>query len=678
MVKTSKAWEYFIDNGDTANCKHCTKVMKLSTKCKTTSSLRTHLRTMHPDLYTEMMRAEDLRNPLSGLLDNDSDSDVDEPVEPGTSRDRVGGDGAPKTPSFCRKRQKSGGIEPPPAKSPRVGRRPEWSRDHVEQIRLETMITRWVCETNQPFAVVDHEAFVRLIKHATYGQYHKLSARTLSNSRVPAMFQFIKGKVNGFIEDDKPNLDGVGFTTDIWTSDTNAAFMSLTLHYIDARFKLKRFLVRLVAFPEQHTGENMASKLDVLIAKLGLRAGLNSWCTTDGGSNVKNAVTIADHIQTGIWCVDHRIHLIISDVWKKCPLWSALSSKVSRLVCHFSHSSKASTKLRNVAQRLGLSRTKLCQRVATRWNSDLRQLQSVRDLWRALEELALDDSSNTISNLLPSAQEKLNIGAMINLLEHFATLSECVSSDKNVTITEVVPRLYRILAILMNLSRNSPSPLMGEVAEFMLRELESRFPSCGATQIEFAMAHFLDPRYKGAVLRKLGESYDIARDAVVAGMIALVDDVGSTDGSSPSSSDSPPPLDPDPEDPNFDPVDACLQEVYGPRPTSRSGSSSLMIQATMELELYTNKKDGVADKDRNVLSWWQDNSRRLPLLARLARKILAIPASSATSERVFSTAGEICSERRTNLSVTNIEMLVYMKENMRELNNHDIVWPGFG
>ena len=63
------------------------------------------------------------------------------------------------------------------------------------------------------------------------------------------------------------------------------------------------------------------------------------------------------------------------------------------------------------------------------------------------------------------------------------------------------------------------------------------------------------------------------------------------------------------------------------------------------------------------------------MLARLGRQILAIPASS---ERVFSSAGNICTVRRTNLSVSKMEQLVFMKENSKLLDEiSDLKWPGY-
>ncbi|MGH0148639.1 UNVERIFIED_CONTAM: hypothetical protein FKN15_033803 [Acipenser sinensis] len=53
------------------------------------------------------------------------------------------------------------------------------------------------------------------------------------------------------------------------------------------------------------------------------------------------------------------------------------------------------------------------------------------------------------------------------------------------------------------------------------------------------------------------------------------------------------------------------------------------------------------DEDLNLLCWWKDRTTVHPSLAQMARFILAIPATSALSERDFSTVGFIVQERRT-------------------------------
>ena len=49
------------------------------------------------------------------------------------------------------------------------------------------------------------------------------------------------------------------------------------------------------------------------------------------------------------------------------------------------------------------------------------------------------------------------------------------------------------------------------------------------------------------------------------------------------------------------------------------------------------------------------------ILSRVAIGILSIPASSASSERVFSTACRVLEKRRTQLSSSSIDALVYLR-----------------
>ena len=68
-----------------------------------------------------------------------------------------------------------------------------------------------------------------------------------------------------------------------------------------------------------------------------------------------------------------------------------------------------------------------------------------------------------------------------------------------------------------------------------------------------------------------------------------------------------------------------------------------------------------------MLSWWNRHQNILPLLAKFARTILAIPASSAKSERVFSIGGFLVNARRTNLNPSKVEQLIIIKENRQKV-----------
>jgi hypothetical protein len=59
--------------------------------------------------------------------------------------------------------------------------------------------------------------------------------------------------------------------------------------------------------------------------------------------------------------------------------------------------------------------------------------------------------------------------------------------------------------------------------------------------------------------------------------------------------------------------------------------------------------------------------KRYPQLVTLAVKYLGIPATSVSSERIFSKAGEIVNRRRASLKPSTVDMLVFLSKNMSSL-----------
>ena len=61
-----------------------------------------------------------------------------------------------------------------------------------------------------------------------------------------------------------------------------------------------------------------------------------------------------------------------------------------------------------------------------------------------------------------------------------------------------------------------------------------------------------------------------------------------------------------------------------------------------------------------MLHWWKVNAATFPVLAKLAR-ILALPASSAPSERVFSKVQEVVDKRRNRMEAATSEKLIFLQ-----------------
>jgi len=64
---------------------------------------------------------------------------------------------------------------------------------------------------------------------------------------------------------------------------------------------------------------------------------------------------------------------------------------------------------------------------------------------------------------------------------------------------------------------------------------------------------------------------------------------------------------------------------------------------------------------QSLLQYWKEQSSDYPLLSQVARRLLAISASSAQSERDFSSVGRTVTEARAQLSASKVESLEFVR-----------------
>ena len=86
------------------------------------------------------------------------------------------------------------------------------------------------------------------------------------------------------------------------------------------------------------------------------------------------------------------------------------------------------------------------------------------------------------------------------------------------------------------------------------------------------------------------------------------------------------------------------------------GDRAERIEVSNEIKEYMSMPSVPLDTD--PLQWWRTHKHRFPVLARVARRFLCIPASSAPAERVWSTAGNTITEKRARLSDQSVENII--------------------
>ena len=83
-----------------------------------------------------------------------------------------------------------------------------------------------------------------------------------------------------------------------------------------------------------------------------------------------------------------------------------------------------------------------------------------------------------------------------------------------------------------------------------------------------------------------------------------------------------------------------------------SGLANYKVEETMPL-------------NSNPLLWWKAKELKYPILSKLAKGYLCVPATSVASERVVSSAGDLVSAQRSCLHSEHVDKLIFLTKNQR-------------
>ena len=94
-----------------------------------------------------------------------------------------------------------------------------------------------------------------------------------------------------------------------------------------------------------------------------------------------------------------------------------------------------------------------------------------------------------------------------------------------------------------------------------------------------------------------------------------------------------------------------------------TGQSELPKQTLVDQEFanYTT----ASEEAQSMLAWWSQHGHIFPRISVLAKKYLAVPASSVPAERVFSLAGNLVNKKRARMSPDTIDTMIFMNRNMK-------------
>jgi zinc finger BED domain-containing protein 1 (E3 SUMO-protein ligase ZBED1) len=394
----------------------------------------------------------------------------------------------------------------------------------------------------------------------------------------------------------------------------------------------------------------------------------------------------------------------------------AILKQCHRLIEHFTSSTQATEKL-NTIQRVSLNKAPLqvIQDVITRWWSTYAMVERLFELKVALQ--LYDDEQNfervnsraKIKARMLTKKEWIALEHLKTVLKPFKLAQQFLEQEKNVTISFIPFILDTIRDELTNVVEVANTEMNTSVVACgtaMLESFETHFggpgdpvfnkkPVRGDRQRQVGVhpavifAHALDPRFKALKIIPSVERegvWDALVDEVLkSANFSAGGDKGTTGSSNHDASGDKDKTTPNNDDPlatppppkqkkktnaffEATPIKKHLRRLQADSDTETDMPlvpDVLREQVTLELKQY--KSHRPIKIDENPLTWWAEWRHVMPLIWKYARIVLAIPATSAPSERAFSSAGNLVTQKRSRLGGDKVEEILMVKENMHRL-----------
>jgi hAT family C-terminal dimerisation region len=461
------------------------------------------------------------------------------------------------------------------------------------------------------------------------------------------------------VKEELAAVSSLSLTTDIWTSMSNDAYISITASYITNDWKFINRTLDNKPMEERHTQDNISASLKTSAEEWGIADKVNA-VVHDGAANMND--TANSNGWKDVNCSAHILHLIVTSSMGINKVTNNPISKcigaASHLVGHFSHSPLASNELVNRQKAMNIVGDnglplKLVQHVKTRWNSVYDMFEHLHKLrWPVVAVLSDRNFVKAADAKTLDLKEEYwqLIEDLLPVLQPLQIASELLCADKMPSASVVYPIINKLIAIDLT-TKAGDSPVIKAFKDNVRQSLDQRFEvsNLETASHPFLVATVLDPATKQMEL--FSEEF---RQAAYSHVRTTTQQSSLLAPPSPAAASTADANVPPPKRSKLDLRAATLKFLSSNTVAPRS-------PAALEFDRYM---AALVNTNQDALQWWANNASQYPECAALARVYLSVPATSVLSERQFSEAGRLISKLRSRLNSDRVDTLIFLYANM--------------
>lgn len=455
------------------------------------------------------------------------------------------------------------------------------------------------------------------------------------------------------------DVSSLAFTADAWISRATEAYLGVSCHFMTKDWQMKTLNLATMYLEERHTAQNIMTWLEEVIDKFNISPTKIKAVVHDNGANMVAAMRLLEqkHGWASVRCAGHTLQLVINHALKDTTISRAISASRS-IVDYFRRSELAHTKLVAKQKQMNSPEHSMIQDVSTRWNSTFYMIERLLEQrWPVTATLSDPEITAKGKKYLDLKAEQWVLLEELVPLRPFECATVYLSGQEYATascLPQVVKGLQRSMqqcSFETSSGKAFLSSAKHEVAEKWGNLISIASADVDPVKNPILIASALDPRFLKLKFLTPEDGTSVQGAVEVLALKQAKENAGGGNtiqqqGISVQAEKSV--------------LDVLLSDTDSPNSDEEEGTQDDQKIQMVRNEVQRYFSGPPLGKKEDPLKWWGANEKSFPTLSKVAKSVLCIPATSTPVERIFSAAGNICSQKRAFLTPEHVEMLTFL------------------